>query len=79
MMRCKCGSYAVNPNHHGRKSGVDEDKCDVCYWRTRAEDLASFLQKLRKQAIRDLGSDVVQAYSKLNKMVEEKLKEIDFE
>ena len=38
MHNCKCGSYAINPNHHGR-DGTDLDLCDVCYWRKRAEDL----------------------------------------
>ena len=39
-LRCStkgCGSYAVNPEHHGRTYGVDLDLCDVCYWRKRAE------------------------------------------
>ena len=39
-LKCKlCGSYAVNPGHHGRpgyEAGVDHDLCDVCYWRMRA-------------------------------------------
>lgn len=36
MKRCKCGSYAINHNCHGR-DGSDGDLCDVCYWRKRAE------------------------------------------
>jgi len=37
-MPCKrCGSYAINHNHHGR-DGSDPDLCDVCYWRKRAEE-----------------------------------------
>ncbi len=37
-MTCKkCGSFAVNPDLHGREPGVDLDLCDVCYWRARAE------------------------------------------
>ena len=37
-MPCKnCGSYAINPDHHGR-DGTDLDLCDVCYWRKRSED-----------------------------------------
>jgi hypothetical protein len=39
-LRCStkgCGSYAVNPEHHGRTYGVDLDLCDVCYWRKRAQ------------------------------------------
>lgn len=34
-MRCKCGSYAVNHQSHGR-DGSDSDLCDVCYWRKRS-------------------------------------------
>lgn len=34
---CKrCGSYAINHHCHGR-DGSDDDLCDVCYWRSRAE------------------------------------------
>ena len=33
-----CGSYAINPGHHGRTEGVDLDLCDVCYWRKRAPE-----------------------------------------
>ena len=36
MINCKCGSYAINHNAHGR-DGSDPDLCDVCYWRSRAE------------------------------------------
>jgi len=36
MNNCKCGSYAINENSHGRAPRVDIDLCDVCYWRTRA-------------------------------------------
>ena len=36
--KCKrCGSYAINPRHHGRDD-TDLDLCDVCFWRKRAED-----------------------------------------
>ena len=37
MNQCKCGSYAINPRHHGREPGVDLHLCDVCYWRSRAD------------------------------------------
>ena len=41
MTSCReCSSYAINPGHHGRpiwKEDVDNDLCDVCFWRTRAE------------------------------------------
>ena len=44
-LKCKlCGSYAVNPGHHGRPdydAGVDHDLCDVCYWKTRYEAILS--------------------------------------
>lgn len=39
-MKCKCGSYAINPNLHGRDN-TDLDLCDVCYWRKRVNDLKS--------------------------------------
>lgn len=32
----RCGSYAINHHCHGR-DGSDQDLCDVCYWRKRAE------------------------------------------
>lgn len=41
--RCKCGSYAINHNAHGR-DGSDDDLCDVCYWRKRADVLLAALQ-----------------------------------
>ena len=34
--QCACGSFAINPNRHGRDAH-NTDLCDVCYWRTRAE------------------------------------------
>ena len=37
MKPCPCGSYAINPSHHGRDPKVDLDLCDVCYWRKRAK------------------------------------------
>lgn len=38
MNNCKiCGSYAINPDLHGREPSDDLDLCDVCYWRKRAE------------------------------------------
>ena len=39
MKACKCGSYAINHHCHGR-DGSDDDLCDVCYWRKRAEQPA---------------------------------------
>lgn len=47
MSCCKnCGSYAINPRHHGRREGADEHLCDVCYWRKRAEVLAAVTTEL---------------------------------
>lgn len=43
-MRCTCGSYAINHTSHGR-DGSDGDKCDVCYWRSRAERYAELLNE----------------------------------
>ena len=38
MSACtKCGSYAINPDSHGRNSNADLDLCDLCYWRKRAD------------------------------------------
>ena len=41
MRQCRvCNSHAINPGHRGRpawKENVDNDLCDVCFWRTRAE------------------------------------------
>lgn len=33
MQPCKCGSFAINENAHGRKAGKHPKLCDVCYWR----------------------------------------------
>jgi len=41
-MECRrCGSMAINPNHHGRLPGADLDLCDVCYWRKRCFDVTA--------------------------------------
>lgn len=32
-----CRSWAVNPHSHGRDN-TRLDLCDVCYWRTKAEE-----------------------------------------
>lgn len=42
---CKCGSHAINPNHHGREKGVDLELCDVCYWRNQATKREKALKK----------------------------------
>jgi len=44
--KCSCGSYAVNPNAHGR-DGSDLHLCDICYWRTRAEVATHALVDIR--------------------------------
>lgn len=36
MPKCQCGSYAINPQMHGRDN-TDLELCDVCYWRKRAD------------------------------------------
>jgi len=49
MDNCKrCGSYAINAKSHGRVKGVDLDLCDVCYWRTRAENYSICLREVRE-------------------------------
>lgn len=46
-MQCAtCGSYAINHHLHGR-DGSDGDKCDVCYWRSRAERYAAVPELLK--------------------------------
>ena len=47
MNQCQCGSYQ---NQHGRDLGVDLDLCDVCYWRKRANNLKSFIDKARSES-----------------------------
>jgi len=39
MKQCKCGSWAINPELHGRLQGDRLDLCDVCYWRNKYEIL----------------------------------------
>ena len=49
MNLCKeCGSYAINPSHHGREPKVDLDLCDVCYWRKRATEWESQYNGLKQ-------------------------------
>lgn len=45
---CKCGSFGINPNLHGREKDVDLDLCDVCYWRRRAETAQATILEMRK-------------------------------
>ena len=54
--KCKrCGSYAINPKHHGRDDR-DLDLCDVCYWRQRAENYKILLiQQLDDDAKKQIG------------------------
>lgn len=55
-MTCKrCGSYAINPHHHGRDETVDLDLCDVCYWRKRAERKPLTDDELKALAIEHFG------------------------
>lgn len=49
---CKiCGSYAINHHNHGR-DGSDPDLCDVCFWETRAKELAE-QARIAGEMIRD--------------------------
>jgi hypothetical protein len=45
--KCKlCGSYAINPGHHDRPEfdkNIDNDLCDVCFWKVRANKLKTVL------------------------------------
>ena len=45
MNQCKCGSYAINHNAHGR-DGSDPDLCDVCYWRKKYDHNAQLLEQI---------------------------------
>lgn len=48
-MPCKrCGSFAINHNHHGR-DGTDAELCDVCYWRNRYSELEARIAEAEKQ------------------------------
>ena len=48
MMKCKrCDSHAINPQSHGRDE-TDQDLCDVCFWRKRAEETKESLQKKKE-------------------------------
>lgn len=49
-MRCEtpgCGSYAINPTLKGREEGLDENLCDVCYWRKRATEKDLVIMELQ--------------------------------
>ena len=51
MNKCKrCGSYAINPQHHGRDN-TDLDLCDVCFWRNRAEHYRICLVEVRERLV----------------------------
>jgi hypothetical protein len=45
-MKCRCGSYGINPHLHGR-DGSRNDLCDVCYWRNKANTAIEENQKIR--------------------------------
>ena len=59
-MRCKCGSYAINKYSHGR-DGSDDDMCDVCYWRKRAEQRDELLTICKNVVERGIGTSDVKA------------------
>ena len=53
-MACdRCGSYAINPEMHGREPKMYLGLCDVCYWRFKAE------QSLSQLSIADRLADAV--------------------
>lgn len=47
MKQCKYGSYAINTHLHGRQPDLYVDKCDVCYWRTKAKDAENLLECIK--------------------------------
>lgn len=60
--KCRiCGSYAINPHRHGREPNTDLDLCDVCYWRTRAEESIALLCDLVGDWPVAYASDVLEA------------------
>lgn len=49
MTNCQiCKSYAINHDSHGR-DGTDENLCDVCYWRKRAQPALADIEQYRMQ------------------------------
>jgi hypothetical protein len=54
MKQCtQCGSYAINPRLYDR-DGTDNDLCDVCYWKKRAQpshDVLVTIEALRTAII----------------------------
>ena len=49
-MKCKCGSYAINPHLYGRDN-TDQNLCDICYWRKRANNLQQLKTEIRAMCI----------------------------
>ena len=47
IKQCACGSFAINPNRHGRDVH-NTDLCDVCYWKDRAEKVEQQAARYRK-------------------------------
>jgi len=45
-----CGSYAINPQCHGREPDEDLDLCDVCYYRKKYSELLMKLYEERSIA-----------------------------
>ena len=50
--KCRiCGSFAINPGRDNRpeyKEYIDNDLCDVCFWRTRFYDLQKKISDIIK-------------------------------
>ena len=42
----RCRSMAINPHLHGRNND-DQELCDVCYWRNKAEQLEKQIEKMK--------------------------------
>ena len=47
MKSCKCGSYAINHHCHGR-DGTHPDLCDVCFWRSKSDELQERIKRLEE-------------------------------
>ena len=79
-MRCsKCGSYAINPQAHGRDPDKDLDLCDVCYYRVRNFSLEAENELLkRNNAASFLDQDAMAQQIEALKAENEVLREQNF-
>lgn len=65
MVRCECGSFAINPHTHGR-DGKDTHLCDVCYWRKRADPV--FARSTGRSAKKKKEADDMSEFERYKRM-----------